>query len=405
MCLLERSSERSIIAAPVTDVALAVVIVAHNSLAELRRSLPVVCAELEPEDELIIVDNGSSDGVADELGRLAPTARVVAMGRNAGFAAGANAGAGVARAGLLVFLNPDAMVDRGWGEAIRRPWGAAAAAWMGLVLLEDGEHINTSGGVLHFTGFGWAGQVGQPVSAAPATAQEAAFLSGACLAIPRGLWQSLGGFPEHFFMYCEDVNLSLRLRLLGGRLLVAPDARVDHAYEFAKGELKWRLLERNRWATVLRTYPAPLLALVMPALLATELAVWAVALQGGWGRAKARATVDLLRALPSLLQERRTIQATARIPASAFASSLTATLDSPYFGRAGRQPAVRLACRFYWRCVVSVLACLDASEPPSGTRSGPGNRRDWRRRVPTRRSRSSPQAREPATRTSKDRPS
>jgi GT2 family glycosyltransferase len=343
--------------------------------------------------------------VADELGRLAPTARLVAMGRNAGFAAGANAGAGVARADLLVFLNPDAMVDPGWGEAIRRPWGGSAAAWMGLVLLEDGEHVNTSGGVLHFTGFGWAGQVGEPVSAAPATPRETGFLSGACLAIPRDLWQSLGGFPEHFFMYCEDVDLSLRLRLLGGSLVVAPDARVAHAYEFAKGDLKWRLLERNRWATVLRTYPAPLLALVMPALVATEFAVWVVALQGGWGRAKARATIDVVRALPSLLQERRTIQATARVPASAFASALMATLDSPYFGRVGRHPVVRHAGAVYWRCVISALRRLDASEPPSRTPSGPGNRRDWRRRAPTRRSRSSRQAQEPATRTSKDRPS
>jgi len=360
MCLLERSSERSIIAAPVTDVAVAVVIVAHNSVSELRRSLPAVCAELRPDDELIIVDNGSSDGMAEELDRLAPAARVLVMGRNAGFAAGANAGAAEAHADLLVFLNPDVIVQAGWGEAIRRQWGGSAAAWMGLVLLEDGEHINTSGGVLHFTGFGWAGQVGEPVSAAPTTAREAAFLSGACLAVPRDLWHRLGGFPEHFFMYCEDVDLSLRLRLIGGRLLVLPEARADHAYEFAKGELKWRLLERNRWATVLRTYPSPLLALVLPALLATEAAVWAVALRGGWGRAKARATIDVVRALPSLLQERRTIQATVRVPASAFASSLTAALDSPYFGRAGRHPAVRLACRVYWRCVVSLLARFDA---------------------------------------------
>jgi GT2 family glycosyltransferase len=405
MCLLERSFERSIIAAPMTDVSTAVVIVAHDSLAELRRSLPAVCAELEPEDELIIVDNDSSDGLADELGGLAPAARLVAMGRNAGFAAGANAGAELARADLLVFLNPDAIVERGWGEAIRRPWGGSAAAWMGLVLLEDGEHINTSGGVLHFTGFGWAGQVGEPVSAASATAREAAFLSGACLAIPRDLWGSVGGFPEHFFMYCEDVDLSLRLRLLGGTLLVLPDARADHAYEFAKGDLKWRLLERNRWATVLRTYPAPLLALVMPALLATELAVWAVALRGRWARAKARATIDVVRALPSLLQERRTIQATVRVPASSFASSLTATLDSPYFGRVGRHPVVRYACAVYWRSVISALRRLDASEPPPRTPPGPGNRRDWPRRAPTRRSRSSPGAQAPAPRTSKHRPS
>jgi N-acetylglucosaminyl-diphospho-decaprenol L-rhamnosyltransferase len=392
-----------------SDVPMAVVIVAHNSLAELRRSLPALLSQLQPEDELIIVDNASSDGLADQLSRLAPTARLLVMDRNVGFAAGANAGAADAHADLLVFLNPDAIVERGWGAAIRRPWGGSAAAWMGLVLLEDGEHINTSGGVLHFTGFGWAGQVGEPASAGPATSLEVGFLSGACLAIPRDLWQGLGGFPEHFFMYCEDVDLSLRLRLLGGRLLVAPDARVDHVYEFAKGEQKWRRLERNRWATLLRTYPAPLLALVMPALLATEVAVWVVAVRGRWGRAKAWATVDVLRALPSLLRERRIIQAAARVPASAFASSLTATLDSPYFGRVGRHPVVRHACGVYWRCVVNVLPRLDASGGKSQPRSPTGLRRSprhGRRRLPPiRTSRSSREARWREAKTSRDRPS
>ena len=56
-------------------------------------------------------------------------------------------------------------------------------------------------------------------------------------------------------MYHEDVDLSLRLRLAGGRLGVEPAAVVDHDYEFAKGAAKWRLLERNRWATIVRCYP------------------------------------------------------------------------------------------------------------------------------------------------------
>jgi N-acetylglucosaminyl-diphospho-decaprenol L-rhamnosyltransferase len=379
MTLLKWSSKRSIIAAPMTEVSVAVVIVAHNSLTDLRRTVPALLTELQAQDELIIVDNASSDGLVDEVRKIVPIAKVRALSKNAGFAGGANAGAAEARRDLLVLLNPDAVVQRGWGEAIRRPWseaierapGEPSAAWMGLVLLEDGKRINTSGGVLHFTGFGWAGQVGQPISAAPSGSREVAFVSGACLAIPRELWVRLGGFPEHFFMYCEDVDLSLRLRLLGGSLLVAPEARVDHAYEFAKGDAKWRMLERNRWATVLRTYPAPLLALVLPALLATELAVWAVAARGGWASAKAAlATLDVLRALPTLLRERRTIQRERRVGASTFATSLTGTLDSPYFGTVGRHPVVRLATGLYWRCVLSVLGRWDALAPgrPSAPR-------------------------------------
>ena len=100
-------------------------------------------------------------------------------------------------------------------------------------------------------------------------------------------------------MYCEDVDLSLKLRSRGDAIAVVPDARVHHSYAFVKGDRKWRLLERNRWATVLRTYPGALLVAVLPAMLAAEVAVWLVAVRGGWGRMKGLATLDVIRALPA----------------------------------------------------------------------------------------------------------
>jgi hypothetical protein len=334
---------------------LTAVIVAHDSLAELRRTLPPLVSQLGEGDELIIVDNASADGLSHELGRLAPRATLITLPENVGFAAGANAGAAASSGDLLVLLNPDALVTPGWSDAIRTPCAGRLAAWMGLVLLDGGTSINTSGGVLHFTGFGWAGQIGEPVTSAPAASHGVGFLSGACLAIPRMRWEELGGFPDHFFMYCEDVDLSLRLRLLGGELAVVPEARVEHAYEFAKGSRKWRMLERNRWATIIRTYPAPLLLLIAPALLTTEIVVWAVAARGGWGRMKALATFDLLRALPGLVRERRLIQAAARASPADFAAAMTGELSSPYFGAVGSHPAVRWALAAYWRLVLAVL--------------------------------------------------
>ena len=119
---------------------------------------------------------------------------------------------------------------------------------------------------------------------------------------------------------------------------------------------KWRLLERNRWATIIRTYPASLLASVAPALLVSELGIWAVAIRGGWARMKALATVDLVRALPGLLVQRRRIQSTAAITPAEFARHLVATLDSPYLGAVGRQPLLRRALRGYWRAVTALLA-------------------------------------------------
>ena len=97
---------------------------------------------------------------------------------------------------------------------------------------------------------------------------------------------------------------------------VEPRAVCEHDYEFDKGPSKWRYLERNRWATVICTYPGRLLGPLAPGLLATELALHVVALVGGWLMPKLRADADVLGALPRLRRERRAIQATTRADAS-----------------------------------------------------------------------------------------
>jgi GT2 family glycosyltransferase len=322
---------------------LSVVVVTHNSREAVSAALPALYEQLAAGDELVVVDNASADGTLEAVRALAPGAVTVETGHNAGFAAAANAGARAARRELLVFLNPDATPAPGFVEAIRNSrWDA----WMALVTAEGGRVVNTSGGVLHFTGIAWAGpdRIDGP--------RETAFLSGACLALPRAAFERVGGFAEPYFLYHEDVDLSLRLRLAGARLGVEPAAVVDHDYEFAKGAAKWRHLERNRWATILRCYPGRLLLLLTPGLLATELALLAVAAAGGWLPQKLAAAGETLRALPRLLRERRAVQATRTISCREFAAHLTPDLDSPYLGRAGRSRPLRWALRAYWRLVL-----------------------------------------------------
>ncbi|HWO15886.1 MAG TPA: glycosyltransferase family 2 protein [Solirubrobacterales bacterium] len=335
---------------------LSILIVAWNSRKELSRTLPALLPELADGDELIVVDNDSGDGTPEAVAELAPWARLVQTGRNAGFAAGCNIGVAEARGDLLVVLNPDAAPLPGFGEAIRRPWaqGRSWAAWQALVADKGATRINSAGNPVHFTGIVWAGGHGRPIAEAP-PAGEVPCLSGACLAIPRQTWDEVGGFPEHFFLYHEDVDLSLRLRLRGGALGIEPAAVVDHDYEFGAREHKWRWLERNRWAFLIRAYPTPLLILVAPALLATELALIPVAIVGGWGRQKLAAGADVIRWLPRLLRERRQVQATRTVSAAEFASWLTADLDSPFIGAAARSAPVRFGLRAYWRTVRFLL--------------------------------------------------
>jgi N-acetylglucosaminyl-diphospho-decaprenol L-rhamnosyltransferase len=341
---------------------LSVLIVAWNSREELERTLPALTPELGEGDELIVVDNDSADGTAEAVEELAPEARVLRSVRNAGFAGGCNEGATQARGDLLVILNPDAAPRPGWGEAIRRPLVVQRgwAAWQALVADGDGATINSAGNPVHFTGIVWAGGHGRPLAEAPA-AGEVTALSGACLAIPRKTWEQVGGFPEHYFLYHEDVDLSLRLRLRGGTLGIEPAAVVDHDYEFGAREHKWRWLERNRWAFLVRVYPTSLLWLLAPALLLTELALLPASFAAGWGRQKLAANWEALQRLPRLLRERRAVQAARSVSAAEFAAWLTPDLDSPFIPAIARSAPVRLALRTYWRIVRGLLRLAGAS--------------------------------------------
>jgi GT2 family glycosyltransferase len=197
-------------------VRLSVIVVTYRSAPALEALLPALERELEAGDELLVVDNDGSGAAAAAAG-----ARVLRNAANVGFAAACNQGAAAATGDLLVFLNPDAIPQPGFRAAIAD--GHGFDAWMGLVL--DGERVNTSGGVTHFTAIAWAGQAGAPVAAVDPAPRPVGFLSGACLAIPRARWI---GFAPEFFMYHEDVDLSLRLRLAGARIGVVPDVVVDH---------------------------------------------------------------------------------------------------------------------------------------------------------------------------------
>jgi GT2 family glycosyltransferase len=323
----------------------------------IERCLPALVEQLGEDDELIVADNRSQDGTVEAVERLAPAATVIRMERNEGYMPACNAAAARARGDVLVTLDADAVPAPGFCDAIRVPAanGRGWAGWMGLVTMDDGRLINTSGGVSHFTGLSWAGQVGESLEAASSEPREVSFLSGTCLAISREAWQRDPGFASDYFLYFDDVDWCFRARLGGGRIGIEPAARVDHLYDFTKRHVKWRLLERNRWATVIRTYPRELLVLVLPALVATDVALHAIALRQGWLREKLGADADVLRWLPRLLRERRTIQRRRTISAAEFADPLTAELSSPYFGGVGRSRAVRAGLRAYWAVVRRLL--------------------------------------------------
>jgi GT2 family glycosyltransferase len=336
--------------------ALAIVLVTYDSAAFLAGTLAALLPQLGDDDELLVVDNASRDGTPRLARDASPRVRVLETGANLGFAGGCNAGADATSAPLLLFLNPDATPAPDCLQRLREAAGVHPdwGAWQALVALPGAERINTSGGVTHYLGFAWAGECDAPLL--PGADREVSFASGAALVVRRGVWDQVGGFDPSYFMYAEDLDLSLRLRIAGHGVGLARAAVVEHDYDFDKGSGKWFLLERNRWLTLLAVYPAPLLLALAPALLATELALLAVAARGGWLPQKLRAQRAVLASLPATLRRRRAVQATRRAALGAFAHALTAELDSPYLPTDGLPSIALSGQRAYWRAVTALLA-------------------------------------------------
>ena len=198
-----------------------IVMVTYNSMKWLRACVAALAAVQYPLEELHLVfaDNGSTDGTLEELRRMAGEYpafggfTVAENGANLGFGAACNRGAAKGSAPLLFFLNLDTEV---WPDvflrldeaAVRAPQETAAFECRQLPY-ETGHHID-------------------PVTL------ETSWASGAALAVRRAAFTSVGGFDEHLFMYCEDVDLSWRLRAGGYRLQYVPAARVTH-YSYENG--------------------------------------------------------------------------------------------------------------------------------------------------------------------------
>lgn len=319
---------------------------------DLTGLLDDLAAQRAAGDEVIVVDNLAAEGGTPTAAHRAVD-RLIEPPTNLGFGGAVNLAAAGSRREALLLLNPDTRLAAGCLDALRDA-PADWSAWMGVILLPDGR-INTAGNVAHFLGFGWVGGFEDSGDTLPGHPYPVGFLSGACLAIRAEAFARCGLFPEAFFLYGEDLDLSHRLRLAGEDFGVVPAARAVHDYAFEKGAYKWRYLERNRWALVLRTYPGPLLALVLPAMVLCEPPLLAVAAAQGWLRPKLASWLDLARWLPRMRAERRAIQGAARVDAATFAEGLTSALNTPLLGAVGRSPVVNGATAAYWGAVRALL--------------------------------------------------
>ncbi len=302
-------------------------IVAYGPEPWLRRSVEAVLASEGIVAEVVLVDNGATEGMVDELATLEGVT-VVDPGGNVGFAAGCNRGVTASRFPLVALVNPDAIVEPGalaeMARAAERPHVGIATA--SVRLADHADLLNSAGNDVHFLGVSWSGCFEEP-AADHAVEQPVTASSGAAMMMRRETWDSLGGLTEEFFAYYEDAELSLRCWQQGLEVHYVPTAVVFHRYEFSRNQLKYYLLERNRLILVLSAFGPRHLFLMAPAFAALELAIVVSAAAQGWLGAKLRGYGWLVRHLGWLRRHRATIQRERTTPEAVMAERFTTRLQ------------------------------------------------------------------------------
>jgi GT2 family glycosyltransferase len=242
--------------------AAAVVVVNYNGGELLRRCLLSVLAQQPAADEVVVVDNASSDGSAEQLPKGVTLLR---QADNRGFGAGVNAGLAATRAPFVMTLNPDTELlpgclaaasaaldaDQALGSVAPRVLSAGDTGRIdanGIGLTSMLGHINCDNGLREADLAGEARAVLGP-------------LGGAAL-WRRSALERAGDFAEHWFLYWEDVDLALRLQRAGHGCVTAPDARVTHVGGGTIGRLGAAnvfYMTRNHWPCLAGALPAGLL--------------------------------------------------------------------------------------------------------------------------------------------------
>jgi GT2 family glycosyltransferase len=288
-----------------------------------RRWLPGLLGSLAQQtrapERVIVVDNGSTDGSSQWLAREHRAVEVLSLVANTGFAGAANRGIAAAQTEAVALLNTDVELEPDWLEralAALEADPARAAVAGKLVSLADPGIVDDAGDFLRRDGVCEQRGRFRPDDGRFDDAGEIFSACAGAVVLRTEAVRAVGGFDERFFLYLEDVDLGLRLRLAGWRCWYEPRAVARHAgggsaQHSERPIAGW--VQRNTLLLVLRAFPLRWAPLVL-----YRQAAWLWhALRGGTAGALLRGTIAAVPLAPVMLRERRALRRSTVVPIEA----------------------------------------------------------------------------------------
>ncbi len=294
-------------------VSVSAVVVNFNGGDRILRSIESLERQNLLFQEIIVVDNQSTDGSLDRIHARFPSVRIRELGENRGLPAARNVGLRIATAELVllntydVYLAEDSL--RRLVEAYERCGSTVICPR--VLLHPENEIVHCDGAALHFVGTLHLRHGFRPLRDTPTEGALVDACMGACVLVDRRRVLEAGGFDEGLFFYFDDLEFSMRLRSLGHAFFCEPAAVVYHDRGEGTPGFAFRgrgnypphrafLTMSGRLRTMLIHYRMRTLLVLSPALALYEFVTFAVALRRGW-------VVPWLRAWQSQLRATRDI--------------------------------------------------------------------------------------------------
>ncbi|MFA5925331.1 MAG: glycosyltransferase family 2 protein [Parcubacteria group bacterium] len=248
-----------------------IIIVAYNSEKDIVRALDSVF-ETTPGDnwEIILVENKSTDKTLEVIEKylqspddnLRLKIKLIKSNKNLGFGGGCNLGTAQAEGELLIFLNPDTLTRPGWLAPIVSKFEKDDKTGVlgPKILYEDEKTIQAAGGWVEGAGFAHHFGYGEEDNGQWDEEKEVDYVTGACLAIRKKIYEKCLGFDENYFPgYYEETELCLKTKNLGYRVIYFPESSIIHLESRVIGLFSYNYyhwFHKHRWRYVLKNFPA-----------------------------------------------------------------------------------------------------------------------------------------------------
>lgn len=234
------------------------VITTYNNRDIISACIKSIKAQSYKDFSIIVVDDCSTDGTPEHIEKKFRSVRVISKSAQSGPSISRNIGINTSDSEYIAFLDSDVELDKNWLSNLLKEIEKNGKIGIigGKLLLNDGKKINSAGGAMSRTGFGYDIGAGEPASSHN-LAKEVMYMCSAAMLVRRSMLDEIGDFDETYFYGHEDTDIGWRANLAGYMVVYFPKAIAYHKLGQTVKSMSDRVYfntTKNRIRSIIKNY-------------------------------------------------------------------------------------------------------------------------------------------------------